>query len=33
MEKRELFEQLAEEFNLKPEDFYFLELIPLIEVM
>ena len=33
MDKRELFEQLAEEFDLKPADFYFLELIPLIEVM
>lgn len=33
MERRELFEQLAEEFDLKPADFYFLELIPLIEVM
>ncbi|RLA26129.1 MAG: hypothetical protein DRQ62_00570 [Gammaproteobacteria bacterium] len=30
---RQLFEQLAREFDLKPADFYFLSLIPLIEVM
>ncbi len=33
MDKQQLFEQLAQEFNLKPADFYFLDLIPLIEVM
>lgn len=33
MDKRQLFEQLSQEFDLKPADFYFLDLIPLIEVM
>ena len=33
MERQQLFEQLAREFDLKPADFYFLDLIPLIEVM
>lgn len=33
MDKQQLFEQLAREFNLKSADFYFLDLIPLIEVM
>lgn len=33
MDSRDKFEQLAREFDLKPVDFYFLDLIPLIEVM
>lgn len=33
MEKQQLFDELAREFDLKPADFYFLDLIPLIEVM
>ncbi len=33
MDSRDKFEQLAREFDLKPADFYFLDLIPLIEVM
>lgn len=33
MDRQPLFEQLALEFDLKPADFYFLDLIPLIEVM
>ncbi|NOQ63227.1 MAG: hypothetical protein GQ582_01790 [Methyloprofundus sp.] len=33
MDRQLLFEQLAREFDLKPVDFYFLDLIPLIEVM
>lgn len=33
MDRQQLFEQLAREFDLKPADFYFLDLIPLIEVM
>ncbi len=33
MDKQQQFEQLAREFDLKPADFYFLDLIPLIEVM
>ena len=33
MDGRYTFEQLADEFDLKPADFYFLDLIPLIEVM
>ncbi|GFO71361.1 hypothetical protein BJAS_P0774 [Bathymodiolus japonicus methanotrophic gill symbiont] len=33
MGRQQVFEQLAEDFDLKPADYYFLELIPLIEVM
>ncbi|NOQ63793.1 MAG: hypothetical protein GQ582_04710 [Methyloprofundus sp.] len=33
MDKQQRFEQLAHEFDLKQADFYFLPLIPLIEVM
>ena len=33
MDRQQLFEQLSREFNLKPADFYFLDLIPLIEVI
>ncbi|WP_428355841.1 hypothetical protein [Methyloprofundus sp.] len=33
MDRKEQFEKLAREFNLKAADFYFLDLIPLIEVM
>ena len=33
MDRQLQFEQLAREFDLKPADFYFLDLIPLIEVM
>lgn len=33
MDKQYIFEQLAREFDLKDTDFYFLDLIPLIEVM
>ena len=33
MDRQQLFEQLAREFDLKPADFYFLDLIPLIEMM
>ena len=33
MDKQQQFEQLSKEFNLKPADFYFLSLIPLIEMM
>ncbi len=33
MDSRDKFEKLALEFDLKPADFYFLDLIPLIEVM
>jgi len=33
MDRQQQFEQIAQEFSLKPEDFYFLDLIPLIEVM
>lgn len=33
MDKQQLFEQLSQEFDLKPADFYFLPLIPLIEMM
>jgi hypothetical protein len=33
MNKQQAFEQLAVEFDLKPADFYFLDLIPLIEMV
>jgi hypothetical protein len=33
MNKQQAFERLAVEFNLKPADFYFLDLIPLIEMI
>src|SRR5512138_1780399 len=33
MNKQQAFEQLAAEFDLKPADFYFLDLIPLIEMI
>lgn len=33
MNKQQAFDLLADEFDLKPVDFYFLELIPLIEMI
>ncbi|MGR9115810.1 MAG: hypothetical protein ACU85E_08585 [Gammaproteobacteria bacterium] len=33
MNKQQMFDLLTREFNLKPADFYFLELIPLIEMI
>lgn len=33
MEKQQAFDLLAREFDLKPTDYYFLELIPLIEMI
>ncbi|MCK5355622.1 MAG: hypothetical protein KAJ63_10925 [Methyloprofundus sp.] len=33
MNRQQQFEQLSTEFDLKPADFYFLPLIPLIEMM
>ena len=33
MNQQEVFEQLKSEFNLKDADFYFLDLIPLIEMI
>jgi len=33
MDSPYIFDQLAREFDLKPADFYFLDLIPLIEMM
>ena len=33
MNKQQAFDLLAREFDLKPTDFYFLELIPLIEMI
>lgn len=33
MNRQAVFEQLAREFDLKPTDFYFLDLIPLIEMI
>lgn len=33
MDQQARFEQLQREFNLKDSDFYFLELIPLIEMI
>lgn len=33
MNKQQAFERLAVEFDLKPADFYFLDLIPLLEMI
>jgi len=33
MNKQQTFDLLAREFDLKPADFYFLDLIPLIEMI
>ena len=33
MDKQNTFELLAKEFELKPSDYYFLDLIPLIEMI
>lgn len=33
MDAQNIFDQLAKEFDLKPADYYLLDLIPLIEIM
>jgi hypothetical protein len=33
MSPQHAFDQLMTEFNLRPADFYFLDLIPLIEII
>lgn len=33
MNTQNIFDQLTQEFNLKPTDYYFLDLVPLIEIM